>query len=125
MSPDDIAQQVLIRRRQLRLSQTKLAEMAGISRNYVSMIERGEARNISIGVLQALCTALGISPTLLTGTTEEEPTFIPPALRQLALQIELQFDTVDRLARIPRRGKEPHSPDEWAELYYAVRPYLE
>ncbi len=61
----------------------------------------------------------------LTGENQSDPIFIPPALRQLALKQKMQFETVERLVRIPKRGKEPHTPEEWGELYQAVRPYLE
>ena len=125
MKSEELAHHVLLRRKQLQISQTRLAEMSGISRNYVSLIERGTATNISIGVLNALASALGLSAAQLTGAESGDVTFIPPPLRKLAIIQGLQFDTVDRLARIPKRGKEPHSPEEWAELYNAVRQYLE
>ncbi len=125
MNSEELAHQVRHRRRQLQISQSKLAELAGISRNYVSLIERGEVKNASIGVLEALGAALGLTAGQLTGENQSDPIFIPPALRQLALKQKMQFETVERLVRIPKRGKEPHTPEEWGELYQAVRPYLE
>lgn len=125
MNEAEFSQQVHARRRELGISQARLADLAGISRNYVSLIERGDAKNVSIGTLNNLASALGVSVGQLTGESSLESVFIPPALRQLAIQNDLQFEIVDRLARIPRRGLEPHSPEEWAELYRAVRPYLE
>ena len=120
-----LADQVFNQRRALGISQGELAERAGISRNYVSLIERGEVSNLSINVLNHLATALGITPAELTGEAQELHTLIPPALRDFALQAGLSFETVDRLARIPRRGAEPKTPDEWAALFEAVRAYLE
>ncbi len=52
---------IAARRKHLRFSQEKLAHRAGISRNYVSQIERGEADNPSAKALFAVGEALGIS----------------------------------------------------------------
>lgn len=53
---------VLKRRREKNLSQKALANLSGVSRNYISMIERGEADNISVDVLNKLAEALDIDP---------------------------------------------------------------
>jgi transcriptional regulator with XRE-family HTH domain len=42
------------------LSQEQLAERAGIHRNYVGLIERGE-RNVTLGVVVEVAEALGIT----------------------------------------------------------------
>jgi transcriptional regulator with XRE-family HTH domain len=125
MDPEYFAQQVFERRKKLGLSQGKLAEISGISRNYVSLIERGEALNVSMNVINQLAAALGTTAAELSGEQRREASLIPPALRAFGLQAGLQFDVVDRLARIPRRGQEPQTPEEWEQLYQAVRPYLD
>ncbi len=125
MDAQHLADQVFNRRRTLGISQGELADRAGISRNYVSLIERAEASNLSINVLNHLAAALSVTPAELTGDAQEAHTLIPPALREFALQAGLSFETVDRLARIPRRGAEPRSPAEWGALFEAVKAYLE
>jgi transcriptional regulator with XRE-family HTH domain len=52
-------ERVHIARRRLQLSQSALAERVGISRNYVSMIERGVA-DPSYAIVAAMCEYLHI-----------------------------------------------------------------
>lgn len=125
MDAKELGRQVLRRRKESGLTQGELAQRAGISRNYVSLIERGEASNVSVNVLHDLATALETSPAELSGLSGWTDTLIPPALREFALQYSLRFDVVDRLARLPMRGKEPQSKDEWEKLYESVRPFLD
>ena len=116
--------QVFSHRRRLKLSQAELARMAGISRNYVSLIERGQARNVSLKLIHALAESLGVNPSVLLGESPADRVFIPPPLREFATEAGLRYDVVDRLVRIPRRGLEPHNPEGWKELFEAVQPYL-
>ncbi len=125
MDAKELGRQVLMRRKKLELTQGELAEQAGISRNYVSLIERGETRNVSVNVLHELATVLGTTPAELSGQSGWADTLIPPALREFALQKDLSFGIVDRLARLPMRGKEPQTVEEWEQLYDLVRSYLD
>jgi len=125
MDAKELGRQVLMRRKELELTQGELAEQAGISRNYVSLIERGEARNVSVNVLHELATVLGTTPAELSGQSGWTDTLIPPALREFAIDKDLSFGIVDRLARLPMRGKEPQTAEEWEQLYVLVRSYLE
>jgi transcriptional regulator with XRE-family HTH domain len=54
----ELNQVVLERRKELGLSQQEVADAAGISRNYVSMIERGIATNVSFNIASRLAGAL-------------------------------------------------------------------
>lgn len=125
MDAKELGRQVLMRRKELNLTQGELAEQAGISRNYISLIERGEARNVSVNVLHELATVLGTTPAELSGQSGWTDTLIPPTLREFALQNDLSFGIVDRLARLPMRGKEPQTVEEWEQLYELVRLYLD
>lgn len=46
------------------LSQEAFAELAGLHRTYISMIER-KTRNPTVGVLEQICDALGVGPSEL------------------------------------------------------------
>lgn len=49
---------IMLHRRKNKINQTDFASRAGISRNYLSMIERGEAQNLSVDVLHRLAEAM-------------------------------------------------------------------
>jgi transcriptional regulator with XRE-family HTH domain len=59
-------------------SQEELADRAGISRNYVSLLERNE-KSPTVDVLLAVCHALGASAADLLRRVEEET---PPRRRR-------------------------------------------
>jgi XRE family transcriptional regulator of biofilm formation len=62
MNYQELGFAVLRRRREKDLSQQELANLANVSRNYVSIIERGEAKNISVEVLVKMAKALNVDP---------------------------------------------------------------
>ena len=122
MDSQELGRQVFKRRKEKGLSQGEVAQRAGISRNYISLIERGEARNVSINIINQLAIALEITPATLMGQGD---ILIPPSLREFGLEESLSFETVDWLAQMPRRGHEPHTVEEWQALYDAIRGYIE
>lgn len=124
MSETEIGFQVAKRRQQLGLSQEALAKKADVSRNYISLIERGEATNISTSILSRIASALGATLHELMSESEHDELLIPPTLRELGRQDNLSFEVVDKLSRIPRRGKEPTTVEEWRKLYNIVKKYL-
>ena len=123
MNAIELGRQVQAKRKEKKLSKTELGELAEISRNYVSIIERGEAESISMKVLNKLAVVLGTSPSELTG--ESSMVMIPPALREFALEKNLSYEIIDKLVRIPRRGKEPSTVKEWEELFDSISKFLD
>jgi transcriptional regulator with XRE-family HTH domain len=120
-----IGKNVLTLRKGKKVTQEQLASRAKVSRNYISMIERGEAENISEDIIRKLAWGLEISVEQLTGKPNETTgTVIPPSLREFAIKEGLPFETVDTLLKIPLRGKNPTSAKEWKELYVAIKPYI-
>lgn len=53
---------ILVHRKRNRVTQTDFANRAEISRNYLSIIERGLASNMSIDVLVKLAGAMSVAP---------------------------------------------------------------
>lgn len=126
MDAKELGRQVLTRRKEKRWSQEELGELAGISRNYVSLIERGEADSISMKVINQLAVAFGVTVAQLTGEVgDQSMVMIPPELREFGLENKLSYTVIDKLVRLPRRGREPKSVKEWQELYEAISPFIE
>lgn len=65
-----LSELISIHRNRLRLSQSELAKDVGISRNYVSLIERGFYDHLSYGLLRKICFRLGMKITI--GFDQEE-----------------------------------------------------
>ena len=55
-----ISEIIRIQRYILRLSQSKLAEKAGVSRNYISKIEQGHTDQVTLKIIIKLFQALGL-----------------------------------------------------------------
>jgi transcriptional regulator with XRE-family HTH domain len=61
-------------RRQNNLSQDELAQKAGLSRTYISLIERGQAKNITVGALRKIYAALQPIPACQSDEMSKIPT---------------------------------------------------
>jgi len=66
-----LASRVLLSRRDLDWDQKQLSEQSGVSRPYISQIERARKTNISVDVLFALADALGVTVQYLMGLTDD------------------------------------------------------
>lgn len=121
---NEIGDYVARRRRELGFSQDELAQKADLSRTYVSLIERNEAQNVSREVIERIAQALSVPTSKLSGQAEPADLFIPPTLKDFAIQEKLTLDVVEWLIKMPRRGPEPKSASEWKEIYDVVRNLL-
>lgn len=72
-----LAQRILLSRRDLDWKQENLAEASGVSRTYISNIERGRVTNVGVEVIFALAKALGVAPQYLLGLTEDPLAGVP------------------------------------------------
>ena len=116
---EDFGSQVRQRRKEESLSQKDLAEKAGLSRTYLSEIERGEAQNISFQVVEKLQKILGI------GKETDSSGDLPSGLSEFADEENLPSGDVEALRSIEMRGKRPESKQEWRVLYNLIRSYLD
>ncbi len=118
MESDEFAKQVRDRRRQEKLSQQELAAKVGISRNYLSEIERGQATNLSWQVRERLASTLGLK-LAPEGTLDDVE--IPSSLAEFAATANLPPDDVLMLARLKYRGQQPTTAEKWELLYNVIK----
>ena len=119
METDDFGKKVRDRRREEKLSQEELAQRIGISRNYLSQIERGQATNLSWQVMERLTSVLGLKQEQ-TGTLEAMAD-LPSSLAEFAKTADLPPDDVLMLARLKYRGQQPNTPEKWELLYNVIK----
>ena len=113
------------RRADTGLSAAELARRAGISKGYLSVIERGRSVRPSGDVLARLATALGTTIADLLGQeVRPRAATIPPSLQQFAEAAGLPADDVEMLAQIRFRGEQPSTPDDWWFLYESIKRSL-
>lgn len=123
------------KRLELGLSQDALAEKAGISKSFLSDLERG-TRNVGAETLLDLGRAVGMSLDLLmTGRDSGDPNPqvpIPAALAALADEEGLSFRQVLTLLRMQEQvianrkapRKKALEQVDWREFYRAVKKFI-
>jgi transcriptional regulator with XRE-family HTH domain len=107
------------------MSGARLAELATISRSYLSELEngKGQHKRPSASVMYRLGTALGVSMSELLGRPLilETPTEPSDSLLAFAKQRGLPDADIDMLASIRFRGDSPRTPERWEFIYNAIR----
>lgn len=79
-----IAERIADLRKAVGLTQEELAQKAGLTKDYIGLIERGKHTNLTMQTISALADALGVHPTVILyggvmpQTTFLEGTFIDP-----------------------------------------------
>lgn len=119
MDTDDFGKKVRDRRREEKLSQDELAQKVGISRNYLSQIERGQATNLSWQVMNRLTSVLGLKSA--AEEISDDTAELPPSLAEFARSAGLPTDDVLMLARLKYRGQQPTTPEKWELLYNVIK----
>lgn len=111
------------------MSQEELADRVGISRTYISLLERGQATNLSWSVVSKLNTILGIkvaSPgeeVSAEGLTDEERQRMPISLKDFIAnsKVPIALDDQRMLLNLVYRGQQPTTEDEWRILFNMIK----
>ena len=124
-----LAERIRDLRERAELSLGDLAEITGISKGYLSQLERGDAANPSVDVLGKLAQGLGVQASELLGegaATPEGRPRLPRGLEGFLQDAEARGtavppEDVNMLMHIRYRGKTPTTKEDWALLYDFIR----
>ena len=109
-----LGQRVLIERRRMGWNQDDLAQSSGVSRTYISDVERDKISNVGIEVIFALAQALGVSVGYLLGLSDD-----PLANEQHTLRDATVSYLVDEIVDI----YEDLTPEQREHLLYVARQF--
>ncbi|MCW3096516.1 MAG: transcriptional regulator, family [Chthonomonadaceae bacterium] len=124
---ETIGQRIKARREERGLSLSALADLAKVSRGYLSQIESGDVENPSAAVLFRIAKNLGTSVAKLLGEVQEPGTEgqenepLDPILLQFAREEALTEDDIRMLSGIKRRGQRPQNVNDWRFIYEAIK----
>lgn len=123
MMEDNFGARVRDKRTDQKMRQADLADKVGISRNYLSQIERGEAVNLSWQVKKKIADSLGIpvDDDLNESAMLEN---LPLGLREFAEEKNLVEADILMLARLEYRGQKPTTAEQWKVLYNVIKTVI-
>lgn len=108
------------------LSLSELARLSGVSKGYLSQVERSPQARPSAATLFAVARALGTSVSdLFEGSDAvgggESGSDLPPGLAEFAAEVDLPPVDVEMLAAIRYRGAAPRNKEDWRFIYESIR----
>lgn len=106
-----------------KLTISELARLSGVSKGYLSQLERANAARPSADTLFAVAEALGASAVeLYEGYEPPIPVVeIPDSLRAFGEEAELPPTDLEMLAAIHYRGLAPETKEDWHFIYESIR----
>jgi len=96
----DIGERIKARRKELKMSMQKVADIAGVAKSYICEIEKGSRPNITIRSLINLAGALDVTIEYFIGTRKTSASAQDNAFFQKYLS--LRTDIKDRVRRVVR-----------------------
>lgn len=122
-----LGQRVRALRRKQKLSLNDLARLSGVSKGYLSQVERSLTVRPSAFTIFSIAEALGTTVgELFDGQPEGNVDVtsgvdLPDALREFAQEADLPPTDVSMLAAIRYRGAQPRDKEDWRFLYESIR----
>lgn len=109
---------------------SRLAQESGVSKPYLSQIENTPNKKISAELLYSISNALDVTMADLMGKStvrseENAVPAVPESLRSFAEKAMLNEETVNMLANIKYRGKQPSEERDWEYIYHTIKLAVE
>ena len=125
----NLSQKIRQLREEKELSLNKLAEMAGVSKAYLSQLENNVSKQPSAEVLLKIASALGttIADLLDKPVRVHAKDFgeMPDGLRELIDKqgetLDIREEDVKMLMSIRYRGNQPETPEDWEHILRTIR----
>ncbi|MDE2967119.1 MAG: helix-turn-helix transcriptional regulator [Chloroflexota bacterium] len=128
--PESLGQRVRALRKKQKLSLNDLSRLSGVSKGYLSQVERSLTVRPSAITIFSIAEALGTTVGVLfdglnyasdlagqAGSGGE----LPDSLREFAAEADLPPTDVSMLAGIRYRGAQPRDKEDWRFLYESIR----
>lgn len=121
-----LADQIQRRRIEQKLSLTELANLARVSKGYLSQLENNAdgprpSADILYRIAFALETTVGELLEKQSANKNDQPSPIPPGLREFAAHTHLDEGEIQMLAQIKYKGDQPKTADDWYFLYESIK----
>lgn len=125
-TPQTLGERIKEKREALKISLSRLAESAGISKSYLHDIENSQSVMPSAEVLFNIAESLETSAAVLLGkrtnpNERDSSIVIPSSLREYADQVGLTDEELHRLACIKYRNRQPKKKEDWAFIHEAIK----
>ena len=130
----DLNQKIKQLREEKALSLSKLAEMAGVSKAYLSQLENSVSKQPSAEILFKIASALGTtiadlldkpvrvsSDNFLKLGEDEMPYGLRELINKRGKYLDIREEDVKMLMNIQYRGKHPKSIDDWEYVLRTIR----
>ena len=125
----NLSQKIRQLREEKGLSLNKLAEIAGISKAYLSQLENNVSKQPSAEILLKIASALGttIADLLDKPVRVHAKDFgeMPDGLRKLINEqgetLDIREEDVKMLMSIRYRGNQPKTPEDWEHILRTIR----
>ena len=123
---EPLGQRVRALRQGQKLSLSEVARLSGVSKGYLSQVERSPTARPSAATLFAIARALGTTVAELFEGKESESqraaaVEISDSLREFVEEAELPPVDIKMLAGIRYRGASPRTKEDWRFLYESIR----
>lgn len=120
-----LADQIHRRRLEKKLSLTELANLAQVSKGYLSQLENNaDGPRPSADILYRIAFALETTVGELLekrSNMRDKPSPLPPGLREFAAHARLDQEEIQMLAQIKYKGDQPKTTDDWRFLYESIK----